>query len=121
EDFYEAPAVFWTSPAVRASETAHIFKEHFKVADEFFEIKNELYTFEGSELLKTIKSCDDSVNTLFVFIHNTVFNNVVNRIGDINYDNVPTTGLVVIDFETDHWEDLKSGKTILHLFPKNLK
>ncbi|HET8885475.1 MAG TPA: histidine phosphatase family protein [Salinimicrobium sp.] len=121
EDFYTSPALFWVSPAVRASETAKIFKKHFMLPDDYFEVKDELYTFEGSELLKVIKSCDDAVNRLFVFGHNPGLTNVANRVGDQYFENIPTTGLVVIDFETDHWDAIKNGKTVLNVFPKNLK
>jgi phosphohistidine phosphatase len=56
-----------------------------------------------------------------VFGHNPAMTNLVNNLGDSYVENVPTTGLTVIDFETNSWENLKTGKTILSLFPKNLR
>lgn len=120
-EFYKAPAVLWSSPAVRAHETAKIFKKKLQVPDDAFMIKDELYTFEAAQLLKTIRTCDDEVQQLIVFGHNPAMTNVANRIGTRNYDNVPTTGLVVIDFKVERWEDIKNGKTILDLFPKNIR
>jgi phosphohistidine phosphatase len=46
---------------------------------------------------------------------------VVNELGDKTFDNIPTTGLTVIDFENSGWKDISNGKTILNLFPKNLR
>ena len=45
--------------------------------------------------------------------------NFVNTYGYIYVDNLPTSGLVVIEF--DAWEDLKSGRTIEIIIPKNLR
>ncbi len=115
------PLTMWSSYAVRALTTARIFQEKLGVADADFEVKNELYTFNGSQLLKTITTCDDAVETLMVFGHNPAMTSVVNQLGDQEFDNIPTTGLSVIEFETDSWKDLKDGKTILYLFPKNLR
>jgi phosphohistidine phosphatase len=45
----------------------------------------------------------------------------VNKFGSIHVDNVPTCGVVGIQFDTNHWKDIKSGKTFLTEFPKNYK
>lgn len=111
----------WSSYAVRALTTAKIFKEGLEISDDNFEIKNELYTFNGSELLEVISNCNDSIVELMVFGHNPGLTGVANRLGDRRFDNIPTTGLVEIEFKTDSWKNLKDGKTILYLFPKNLR
>ncbi|MFD1096083.1 SixA phosphatase family protein [Salegentibacter chungangensis] len=121
EKFYMPPATFWTSPAVRAHETAKMFKEGLKVADENFEVKNELYTFDDSALLRKIRSCPDSIDKLVVFGHNPAMTSLVNRLGDKPLDNLPTTGLCVIDFEVDHWKEIEQGRTLVTLLPKNLR
>lgn len=119
--FREKPLVIWSSYAVRALTTAEIFKEKLGISDADFKVKKELYTFNGSQLLKTIRTCEDSVETLMVFGHNPAMTSVVNQLGDQEFDNIPTTGLSVIEFKTDSWKNLKDGKTILYLFPKNLR
>lgn len=121
EKFYSPPVIIWTSPAVRALETANIFKEKLKVADAHFEIKSPLYTFNKEDLLNQIKSCKDNVDNLMVFGHNPAMTMLVNDLGDKNFENIPTTGLTIIDFETETWKDVKKGNTILNLFPKNLR
>ena len=121
ESFYEKPALFWTSHAVRAHETAKMFKERLKVPDEDFKVKDELYTFNQNELLSVIRSCSDETDRLFVFGHNPAMTILVNLLGDKKLDNLPTTGLCVIDFNVDSWKEVKKGKTILNLLPKNLR
>lgn len=121
ENFFVSPVKIWTSPAVRAFETAKIFKEVLKVEDKDFTIKPSLYTFNSNDLLDVIKSCEDQVNKLLVFGHNPAMTGVVNGLGDRVFENIPTTGLTVIDFEVTSWKDISNGKTILNLFPKNLR
>lgn len=118
---YLQPFFMWSSPATRAFETAKIFKERLSVDDEHFQINEALYTFDEAELLHNIYNCDDSVERLMVFGHNPAITEVANQLGDKIFDNVPTTGLVMINFKSDSWADLKNGKTLLHLFPKNLR
>lgn len=121
EKYFDTPAIVWSSPATRALQTAKIFKQKLKIEDHDFFIRPGLYTFDKNELLKQIESCDPQVKTLMVFGHNPAMTGVVNQLGDQDFENIPTTGLTVIDFETESWKELKNGKTILNLFPKNLR
>ena len=115
------PEKIWSSFATRALETAKLFKEKFKVAEDDFQIRRDLYTFNSKELLQIIKSCDNSINRLMIFGHNPAITEVVNFLGSEFFENIPTTGLCIIDFETEDWKVLEEGKTVLHLFPKHLK
>ncbi len=121
KEFYKFSASFWSSPAVRALETAKIFKKELEIPDEDFKVVDELYTFNQNELLHLIRSCDDNIHKLVVFGHNPAMTILVNSLGDQAIDNLPTTGLCVIDFDVDSWKDISQGKTILTLLPKNLR
>lgn len=119
--FQDHPILIWSSPAVRAYETAKIFKDKLQVEDQDFIVKSQLYTFNQSSLLAQIETCDSSVNELMIFGHNPAMTQVVNSLGDKSFSNIPTTGLTVIDFDAKSWNELHEGKTILNLFPKNLR
>ena len=56
-----------------------------------------------------------------LFGHNYAITAFVNTYGDKYIDNVPTSGLVAIEFDMDHWNELKPGKTLITLFPRDLK
>ncbi|WP_010229361.1 SixA phosphatase family protein [Gillisia marina] len=118
---FQKPVTVWSSPAVRALTTAKIFKKELDIEDQDFNVKSSLYTFNSGDLYSQIQNCDPEIDTLMVFGHNPAMTNLVNNLGDSHVDNVPTTGLTVIDFTTNSWENLKNGKTILSLFPKNLR
>ncbi|MDN3594561.1 SixA phosphatase family protein [Zunongwangia endophytica] len=114
-------AAFWSSHAVRAHETAKIFKDKLVIDESDFEVKESLYTFNHTRLKKVIQTASDSIETLVIFSHNPAITNFVNHAGHRTYDNIPTTGLCVIEFDVDSWQSISSGKTLLTLFPKNLR
>ncbi|WBL24428.1 SixA phosphatase family protein [Zunongwangia sp. HGR-M22] len=117
----KAKATFWSSHAVRAHETAKIFKDKLAVDNKDFEVIESLYTFNYSRLKKVIQNAPDSTETLIIFSHNPAVTSFVNHAGHATYDNIPTTGLCVIEFNKDSWQSISSGKTLLTLFPKNLR
>lgn len=119
--FCEKPLKMWSSYATRALTTAKIFKERLEVDDRNFSVKDELYTFDASDLLDIIRSCDDDVQTLIVFGHNPAITGVANKLGDQYFTNVPTTGLCMIKLEDEKWQDIQKGTTLMYLFPKNLR
>ncbi len=120
QESFMAPATLWSSPALRALETAKIFKEKLKIEDRDFFIRTGLYTFDRNDLRLQIERCDPKVQTLMVFGHNPAMTGLVNQLGNHYFENIPTTGLTVIDFDTESWKELNKGNTILNLFPKDI-
>ena len=117
------PSIFvmWSSNAKRASETALIFAQNFLYPVESIVFKEELYTFDEKQLEKVIKSSSDIFENVILFGHNEAITNFVNKFGDIFIDNVPTSGFVSLEFETDYWEKISKGKTKKTIFPKKIK
>ena len=118
--FYKTNTTVWSSYARRALGTASIFKEELGIEDEKFSVREDLYTFDPENLLSIITSCDNNIENLMLFGHNPAFTEVANTLGDQVFDNIPTTGLVQIEFQADSWKELVGGETKLFLFPKNL-
>jgi phosphohistidine phosphatase len=58
---------------------------------------------------KHIKSCDDSIESLIIFLHNAAMTNFVNKFGDVLSVMFPQ--VVSLQFDTDYWEKIKKGKT----------
>ncbi|ULC58111.1 histidine phosphatase family protein [Flaviramulus sp. BrNp1-15] len=110
-----------SSDAMRAKTTADIFVANLNIDKTIFSLNHDLYDFAGNDLLRVIKSCDNSVNNLMVFGHNHAITGFVNTHGSISIDNVPTSGVTIIEFDIDNWKDLKKGKTTKTLFPRDLK
>ena len=115
------PDIVLSSDAVRTSITANIFISNLNIEEKIVQFIPDLYDFSGSNLLQVIKSCENHINTLMIFGHNHALTSFVNSYGDTYIDNVPTSGVVVIEFEIDLWKHLTPGKTIYTLFPRDLK
>lgn len=117
----EKPDILVSSFANRALHTALIFAENFNFPINHVLIKKSLYNFSDGYLVKTIKAIDDEYNSAMIFSHEHGISSFVNKFGDQEIDLIPTSGVVGIKLNIDHWKDLKKGKTILTLYPKDLK
>jgi phosphohistidine phosphatase len=117
------PSVFVmvSSSAKRAAETAVIFAQTILYPVENIIFKDELYTFDENQLEKVIKSISNVFENVILFGHNAAITNFVNKFGDIYLDNVPTSGFVSLEFETDNWGKISKGKTKKIIFPKKAK
>src|SRR5690606_24162036 len=114
------PDLILSSDANRARSTASIFLSNLNVSNKVY-LTPDLYDFSGEKLVKVVTSCDDAHDELMVFGHNHALTFFVNKFSDKPIGNVPTSGVVIIDFDINHWKDLKKGKTKQTIFPKDLK
>lgn len=119
--FVPKTALLWSSSARRAANTAVIFANVFGRQPDEIEFKEELYTFDGRDFAKIIKSCSEVHQNLVVFGHNEAITDFVNKFGDILIDNVPTSGFVMITFENAQWAEIGKGKTRKVIFPRELR
>lgn len=113
--------VVLSSDATRAKTTARIFLENLQIDASLMQLNHDLYDFSGSNLTSVIKACSNKVNNLMVFGHNHAITAFANTFGNKFIDNVPTCGVVTIEFDIDNWNDLNKGKTINTLFPRHFK
>ena len=110
--------IIWSSTAKRASETALIFAQTILYPVESIVYKEDLYTFELNKLENVIKSFSNDFENVILFGHNEAITNFVNKFGDIMIKNVPTSGFVFIQFDSDSWKNIKNGKIKKIIFPK---
>jgi phosphohistidine phosphatase len=111
----------YSSPANRAYSTCKIFANIINYPLNEVEIIEDLYDFGGSSVINFVKSLSDSKKNVMIFGHNHAFTSISNIFGDKFIDNLPTAGLVVLNFDISSWKDLKKGKTELMLFPRDFK
>lgn len=113
--------IIWSSTAKRAAETALIFTQNFSCPEESIIFKDDLYTFDAGQLEKIVKSCDNDYDSVILFGHNEAITDFVNKFGDVYIDNVATSGMVSLQFDTDSWTSIAKGKTRKVVFPKDFK
>jgi phosphohistidine phosphatase len=106
----------YSSPALRALTTAKSFADslNYPIADII--IKNNLYDVSVDELVLIVKSFPDTQNTVFLVGHNPELTSFVNRFSPEFIPNIPTCGIVSLDFETDSWSKIPQTKAVLHNF-----
>ena len=113
--------VILSSNAKRAIETATIFAQNWMCPFESIIFIEDLYTFDENQLERTIKSCNNDYKNVILFGHNAAITNFVNKFGDILIENVPTSGFVSINFDSENWNLLSKGTTVKTLFPRDLR
>lgn len=117
---YSIDKVF-TSNAKRAYSTCKIFQNQLNWDENLISIDESLYDFSGESVLRFVSNLDNNLNTVVIFGHNHAFTSIVNMYGDRYINNLPTSGLVVLNFNVESWEFVKYGRTELIMFPKDFK
>lgn len=114
----------WSSPARRAVETAQCLARALKVPRKEIELHERLYTSAINDLLLEIRSCPDEVKRLLVVGHNPVItefaNFLLDRGRDTGIEQIPTCGIVAIEFSLSSWRQIreKEGQFLFFDYPK---
>jgi len=115
-----SPDLIFTSPANRAITTAkYIAKEiGFPVTNIILE-KN-FYDSSLGFMIEFIQNLDNDLNTVMLFGHNPIFTALSNVLSGQFIDNIPTCGIVELDFNLSDWNkiDMQSAELVSFEFPK---
>lgn len=115
------PEVFISSTASRAFYTALHICDQIGVDEGQIRLEKGLYHAGANEILNFVQNAP-SCNRLAVFGHNPGFTSAANALANLNLDNVPTCGIVGINFNVEDWKDVKFGDGVLAFFytPKEI-
>lgn len=105
-----------TSPANRALTTARFFAEALGTAKNDFTQERLLYLAERPALAHIASQLPNDKHRVMLFGHNPGFTELTNHLSDAGIDNLPTCGLVRIDFALDHWQHISKGSGTLVWF-----
>jgi len=113
------PDIIISSPAVRARKTAVAIAENIEYPKNKILIDDKIYESSSSGLLNIIKSFNDKYDSVMMFGHNPAFTMLNNYLTDSYIDNIPTCGVVGIQFNSS-WKKIgsESGKTVFFIYPK---
>ena len=114
------PEILVSSPAVRALSTATGFAEVWK-SPVAIHTESSIYEAEVRSLLKVVNSLDNDYQSAAIFGHNPGNTELANYLSNVNIPNIPTAGVVIIDFPMEDWKYLtyESGTILLFDFPKS--
>ena len=114
------PDLILSSPAKRARKTAkHIAKAiAYPKAEIVFE--ESLYEAYAGDVVNLIRHFDNSVKHLMLIGHNPTFTVLANDLTNAHIDNVPTCGVIQIEFDCNSWGSVPgTGGTLMEFdFPK---
>ena len=116
------PEIILSSPATRAYTTARIVSRGLGCDPGQILLVEELYAAMTGEMIDICGRIDDDVVCAMVFGHNPTITSTANRLGSIAIPNVPTAGLVLVEFEGPNWRSaLETGGTLVRFdVPKGL-
>ena len=111
-----------SSHAVRANETARILAHALKYPVENIKIDPKVYFATGDTLLNQFFDLPSRFDAVMIVGHNPSLTHFVNYFISPPIDNLPTSGVVSLSFDTDQWEKvpIASRKTNFIVFPNEL-
>lgn len=110
------PDMIITSPARRARKTARQLAKALGFKKKNVIILDKVYAASESELLQIIQDFDNSAGLVMMVGHNPEMTGLANILGDLDIDNVPTCGIVALEFAVDSWQEVGKVRGSLAFF-----
>ena len=112
-----APSLFLSSTATRTVSTAkHIIKALDLSAD-ILKTDARLYLATHSDILKVVEEQENTISELLVIGHNPGLTNLANHLlSNFHLDNLPATGIVIIQSITQSWIEVYQSKSSLFYY-----
>lgn len=114
------PDLLVSSPAKRARKTALHLAKALHYSKNHIEYMDAIYGATPEDLIDCIHSFDEQCDRAIMVGHNSAFTMLANILGNLHIPNVPTCGIVALDFEVDTWQDVKQkeGEFNFFYYPK---
>lgn len=103
-----------SSPALRAKITAETIAKKIEYYEEIV-FMQEMYEASSHSLNEILLTLNKKYNTVFIFGHNTGFNDLAKKYVGLN-ENIPTCGVVEITFDCERWSEIGSSNAVLTSF-----
>jgi len=110
------PDCIISSPALRALHTSIIFSRVFDFPVNEIIINQDMYLSEPDRILTIINETSNSIDSVMIFGHNPALTELVNYLSELDIDNLPTTGLVMLRFSSDNWKGINKNCHKLEYF-----
>lgn len=109
------------STSKRTRLTSKYFTE--KIHFDSISYLDELYHANYSDIINIISKVENNFNSIMVIGHNPGLTELINQYTIMNIYNLPTTGVVKVEFKGDKWERITENEGIIvyKKFPKELK
>jgi len=117
------PDLILSSHAVRAFETAKIIAHGVGYPEEKIIVSNKIYFGDAEGIFELFYDLSEDIHSLMLVGHNPTLTDMANEFLTQKIDNLPTSGAVCVEFNTDSWESffLSPSQVKFVLIPKQLK
>ena len=111
-----------SSTALRAITTAEIIAEQIGFPQDQIQRTKDLYHASATELQEFIAGLDDAIGSAILFGHNPGMTSLVANLYGLPIDNLPTCGVVHLQFNENTWSAVSSAPPARAYFdfPKNV-
>jgi len=115
------PDAWISSTALRAITTAEILAEQVGFPPHQIQRSKDLYHASATDLQEFIAGLDDAIGSAILFGHNPSMTSLVANLYGLPIDNVPTCGVVHLQFNENTWTAVSSAPPARAYFdfPKN--
>lgn len=112
-----------SSSAVRALETAKYIARALNYVLDEIKVDPQVYHAGITQLEDQFYDLSDQYQSVMIVGHNPAFTNFANLFLDTKIDWLPTSGIVCIEFDTNHWDRIFESdlKTCFVISPKMLR
>jgi phosphohistidine phosphatase len=101
-----------SSSAVRALSTAEMFTQEMGLPWDEIIVEDGLYHASSEDMIDLIQEQEDHVDGLMLFGHNPGMTYLVNDLSDLDLDNLPTSGIVVLQFDVNTWGEVGETEAV---------
>ncbi|HHD83896.1 MAG TPA: histidine phosphatase family protein [Campylobacteraceae bacterium] len=117
------PDLIVSSPATRAKMTAELVAEKLRYPKEKILYDERNYEAGVAELLEVIHTLPENVDEVLLVGHNPGMTALINTLGDMGLENLPTAGVVGMVFDVESFIDIAphSGEVLFYDYPKKQK
>ena len=116
------PDLILASHATRAWTTAEAYADRLGYPPDRIQVDPCLYTATAASLLALVRALEPRLGRILLVGHNPECTAFANLLGNLDLDNLPTGGIVALEFHTRSWQEILPGQGQLLFvdFPKNV-
>nr|WP_320012791.1 histidine phosphatase family protein [uncultured Desulfobulbus sp.] len=116
------PELIMTSSANRALTTALHYAHELGYPAEQIMTNSSQYAAGVAQLVALIQTTSETVTTLMIMGHNPESTHLANYLSGLQIDNIPTCGIVALEFSQESWQDIDAacGKLLFFDFPNKV-
>jgi phosphohistidine phosphatase len=117
------PELIISSHAVRAFDTAVVVAKELGYPKKEIRVEQKIYGGNYDRILDIIYATPNVIDSLMIFGHNPTLTQLANLLLDPGIEDMDTSAVVGISFDTDRWETIpvSRAKRDFYVFPKMLK